>query len=190
MPASRPLPLELCCRPRRGPYLGLAAFFALTTPTGVAVGLGIRSTYNANSPAALATAGVFDSISTGILIYMALVRRTGITRKNHRRSLFRSSYAPAWTRYGGLQQKYRKAATQAEHLVGYRLLRDGGELPYMHATSGRPSDTAASACRQVDLIAVDFFGERMRNASTRQQLLAYVFLFLGAAVMCLLAKWA
>ena len=58
----------------RGPYLGLAAFFALTTPSGVAVGLGIRSTYNANSPAALATAGVFDSISTGILIYMALVR--------------------------------------------------------------------------------------------------------------------
>jgi hypothetical protein len=43
---------------------------------------------------------------------------------------------------------------------------------------------------QVDLIAVDFFGERMRNASARQQLLAYLFLFLGAAVMCLLAKWA
>ncbi len=58
----------------RGPYLGLAAFFALTTPCGVAIGLGVRSTYNANSPTALATAGVFDSISTGILIYMALVR--------------------------------------------------------------------------------------------------------------------
>jgi len=58
---------------RRVPYLGLAAFFAMTTPVGVAVGIGIRSTYNANSPAALATAGVFDSISTGILIYMALV---------------------------------------------------------------------------------------------------------------------
>ena len=67
-PHSRP-----CCEPRRVPYLGLAAFFAMTTPVGVAVGIGIRSTYNANSPAALATAGVFDSISTGILIYMALV---------------------------------------------------------------------------------------------------------------------
>jgi len=43
---------------------------------------------------------------------------------------------------------------------------------------------------QVDLIAVDFFGERMRNASPRLQLLAYAFLFLGAAAMCLLANWA
>ena len=50
----------------------------MTTPIGVAVGLGIRSTYNANSPTALATAGVFDSISTGILIYMALVRRMNV----------------------------------------------------------------------------------------------------------------
>ena len=45
-------------------------------------------------------------------------------------------------------------------------------------------------CSQVDLIAVDFFGERMRNAPSRLQLLAYLFLFLGAVVMCLLAKWA
>ena len=55
----------------------------------------------------------------------------------------------------------------------------------------RPVCNAVSwSVRQVDLIAVDFFGERMRNASARQQLLAYLFLFLGAAVMCLLAKWA
>ena len=52
----------------------LALFFALSTPSGVALGLGIKSTYNDNSPAALGVAGVFDSVSTGILIYMALVR--------------------------------------------------------------------------------------------------------------------
>jgi len=52
----------------------MAIFFILTTPGGVALGLGIKATYNDNSPTALAVAGVFDSVSTGIRIYMALVR--------------------------------------------------------------------------------------------------------------------
>ena len=42
----------------------------------------------------------------------------------------------------------------------------------------------------MDLIAVDFFGERMRKASARHQSLAYAFLFAGAGSMALLAKWA
>ena len=54
-------------------YVAMACVFALTTPVGIAIGLGISSTYNPNSKAALGTEGVFDSISTGILIYMALV---------------------------------------------------------------------------------------------------------------------
>ena len=61
---------------RRGPYLLMAIFFVLTTPGGVALGLGIKTTYNENSPTALGVMGVFDSISSGILIYMALVRRS------------------------------------------------------------------------------------------------------------------
>lgn len=52
----------------------MAALFVLTTPGGVALGLGIKTTYNDSSPAALAVSGIFDSVSTGILIYMALVR--------------------------------------------------------------------------------------------------------------------
>ena len=54
-------------------YVAMACVFALTTPVGIAIGLGVSSTYNPNSKAALGTQGVFDSISAGILIYMALV---------------------------------------------------------------------------------------------------------------------
>lgn len=40
---------------------------------GVAVGIGVSSFYNGNSPRALIIEGVLDSISAGILVYMALV---------------------------------------------------------------------------------------------------------------------
>jgi zinc transporter 1/2/3 len=51
----------------------MACFFAITTPAGIGVGIGISSFYNPNSPGALATEGILDSISAGILVYMALV---------------------------------------------------------------------------------------------------------------------
>ncbi|XP_072959974.1 zinc transporter 7-like [Typha angustifolia] len=51
----------------------MAAFFAVTTPTGIAVGAAVASFYNANSPRALVVEGLLDSVSAGILIYMALV---------------------------------------------------------------------------------------------------------------------
>lgn len=51
----------------------MAMFFAITTPLGVAVGLLLSSFYNPNSPRAMVVEGIFDSISAGILVYMALV---------------------------------------------------------------------------------------------------------------------
>lgn len=48
--------------------------YALTTPIGVAIGIGIRSSYNGNSSEALLVQGTFDAISGGILIYVALVQ--------------------------------------------------------------------------------------------------------------------
>ncbi|XAR70795.1 hypothetical protein NMG60_11027792 [Bertholletia excelsa] len=51
----------------------MACFFAVTTPTGIAIGTGISSFYNPNSPRALVIEGILDSISAGILVYMALV---------------------------------------------------------------------------------------------------------------------
>ncbi|KAL3506764.1 hypothetical protein ACH5RR_032146 [Cinchona calisaya] len=51
----------------------MAFFFSLTTPVGIAIGIGIANVYNENSPNALIVQGVFDAASAGILIYMALV---------------------------------------------------------------------------------------------------------------------
>lgn len=51
----------------------MALAFSVTTPMGIAVGIGISSTYNENSPTALIVEGLFDAVSSGILIYMALV---------------------------------------------------------------------------------------------------------------------
>ncbi|RKP37516.1 Zinc/iron permease [Dimargaris cristalligena] len=50
-----------------------ALIFAITTPIGVAIGMGVHSSYQANSPANLVTQGVLDSIAAGILLYSALV---------------------------------------------------------------------------------------------------------------------
>ncbi|XP_043718770.1 zinc transporter 4, chloroplastic-like isoform X2 [Telopea speciosissima] len=51
----------------------MACFFAITTPAGIGLGTGLASFYNPNSPRALAVEGILDSISAGILVYMALV---------------------------------------------------------------------------------------------------------------------
>ena len=51
----------------------MASFFSLTTPVGIAVGIGISSVYNENSPTALIVEGIFNAAAAGILIYMALV---------------------------------------------------------------------------------------------------------------------
>nr|AVC05620.1 zinc-regulated transporter/iron-regulated transporter-like protein 4 [Sedum alfredii] len=51
----------------------MACFFAVTTPTGIAIGIGVSSFYNSQSARALVVEGTLDSISAGILVYMALV---------------------------------------------------------------------------------------------------------------------
>ena len=54
------------------PWL-LCAAYGLTTPTAIAIGLGLRTTYNPNSFTANVVSGVLDSMSAGILIYTGLV---------------------------------------------------------------------------------------------------------------------
>ncbi|KAJ7982079.1 Zinc transporter protein [Quillaja saponaria] len=51
----------------------MATFFSLTTPIGIAIGIGVSSVYKENSPTSLIVEGIFNSASAGILIYMALV---------------------------------------------------------------------------------------------------------------------
>lgn len=51
----------------------LCAGYGLTTPIAIAAGLGVRTTYNANSFTANVVAGTLDSISAGILMYTGFV---------------------------------------------------------------------------------------------------------------------
>ncbi|KAL6529805.1 hypothetical protein OROGR_015428 [Orobanche gracilis] len=51
----------------------MSLFFSITTPSGIAIGIGISRFYSDTTPKALIVEGVFNSASAGILIYMALV---------------------------------------------------------------------------------------------------------------------
>ncbi|KAH7100283.1 Zip-domain-containing protein [Auriculariales sp. MPI-PUGE-AT-0066] len=51
----------------------MALAFALITPVGIAIGVGVHNSYNPNSDAALLSIGVLDAISAGILLYSGLV---------------------------------------------------------------------------------------------------------------------
>ncbi|KAF8007627.1 hypothetical protein BT93_K1584 [Corymbia citriodora subsp. variegata] len=51
----------------------MALFFSLTTPVGIAIGLGVSNVYDESSPKALIVEGIFNAASAGILMYMALV---------------------------------------------------------------------------------------------------------------------
>lgn len=51
----------------------MVIFYTLTTPLGIAIGIGINSSFNPNSTASLVAQGILDSISAGILMYDALV---------------------------------------------------------------------------------------------------------------------
>ncbi len=54
------------------PWL-LCAAYGLTTPIAIAIGLGLRTTYNPGSFTANVVSGIFDATSAGILIYTGLV---------------------------------------------------------------------------------------------------------------------
>ncbi|KAL0888961.1 hypothetical protein Bca101_012944 [Brassica carinata] len=51
----------------------MACFFALTTPIGIGIGTAVASSFNSHSVGALVTEGILDSLSAGVLVYMALV---------------------------------------------------------------------------------------------------------------------
>jgi zinc transporter ZupT len=52
--------------------LMLAAAYSLTTPIGIAIGIGVRYSLNTNSVPMLMTTGILDAISAGTLIFLAL----------------------------------------------------------------------------------------------------------------------
>ncbi|KAJ7106569.1 hypothetical protein C8R44DRAFT_885855 [Mycena epipterygia] len=62
-------------------------------PIGIAVGLGIRSTYNPGSTTASIVSGVLDSLSSGILIYTGLVELLAFNQENFNSSNGKLAYA-------------------------------------------------------------------------------------------------
>ena len=54
------------------PYVAATAYFILT-PIFIAIGLGVRKTYNDESTAALIVSGILDSLSGGVLLYTGIV---------------------------------------------------------------------------------------------------------------------
>lgn len=62
------LPAQLNWIPIAGAFL-----YGITTPIGIAIGLGIKDTYNPGSATASIVSGVLDALSSGILMYTGLV---------------------------------------------------------------------------------------------------------------------
>lgn len=52
--------------------LGVA--YSVSTPIGTAIGIGIRESFNSNATTTLYATGIFDALSTGILLYVVLVQ--------------------------------------------------------------------------------------------------------------------
>lgn len=53
--------------------LSTLAAYALVTPIGIAIGIGVRNTFQANDPSTILTIGILNSLSAGVLLYGALV---------------------------------------------------------------------------------------------------------------------
>lgn len=64
--------LKLADRYNYIPFVA-AIVYGLSTPLGIAIGLGVRTSYNPGSTTASIVSGVMDSLSAGILIYTGLV---------------------------------------------------------------------------------------------------------------------
>ncbi|KAG1662072.1 hypothetical protein FOA52_005319 [Chlamydomonas sp. UWO 241] len=52
----------------------MVSTYALTVPVGIAIGMGVATSYDGKSVGALTTQGILNSISGGLLLYIALVQ--------------------------------------------------------------------------------------------------------------------
>jgi zinc transporter 1/2/3 len=69
---SRLAYLQLPPKYRMAPVLA-AFLYGITTPMGIGIGLGVRTTYNPGSTRATLVSGILDSLSAGILMYTGFV---------------------------------------------------------------------------------------------------------------------
>ena len=74
----------------------MGIWYPLTTPLGIAIGIGLRYTYNPNSETAVIVQGVMDSLSGGILMYNGYVELVAV-EMNHNPRFHR--FTPTWKLY-------------------------------------------------------------------------------------------
>lgn len=51
----------------------MAVAFALVTPVGMAIGLGVLNSFNGNAPGTIIALGTLDALSAGILLWAGIV---------------------------------------------------------------------------------------------------------------------
>jgi zinc transporter 1/2/3 len=115
----------------------MALSYALTTPIGIAIGIGARASFDENDGRTALAIGVLNSMSAGILLYT--VRHSA---------------------------------------------------PFVPAALLALTRACPSAQSLVELLAGDFIFGPLRDASTKQCVLAVFWLSAGAAAMSLIGKWA
>jgi zinc transporter 1/2/3 len=60
-------------RLKRTKFLILPLAFALVTPTGMGIGIGVLRSFNGNDPSTIVALGTLDSLSAGILLWVGFV---------------------------------------------------------------------------------------------------------------------
>jgi zinc transporter 1/2/3 len=75
-------------------------FYTFTTPLGIAIGIGINESFNANSQSSLLANGILDGLSAGILLYDGLVNI--VTEHFKTASFQKSSNASQFTQFAFL----------------------------------------------------------------------------------------
>ncbi len=58
---------------RKMKYIALPLAFALVTPTGMAIGIGVLHRFNGNDPSTIVAIGTLDALSAGILLWVGFV---------------------------------------------------------------------------------------------------------------------
>lgn len=66
--------------------------YCVTTPLGIAIGIGIHSSFNENSPSSILAQAILDSLSAGILLYSAYVELIAM-EMNHNPEFLQRTFA-------------------------------------------------------------------------------------------------
>ncbi|KAF2459183.1 ZIP zinc transporter-domain-containing protein [Lineolata rhizophorae] len=66
-PLNAPVPVSMLHK------LFMALAFAVTTPVGMAIGLGVINSFNGNDPSTIVAIGTLDALSAGVLVWVGVV---------------------------------------------------------------------------------------------------------------------